>query len=141
MVKYKIRYILKVFSASILLTSFIVLVFSPRIEVALQSMPDEQRQSEEGIQLSEVADGTYEASAEGHNGPITVSVQVVNHHITAVRVVDHSESEGIADQAIDQIPIAILSADDTNIDAVSGATVTSNAIKTAVENALYEATE
>lgn len=141
MVKHKTRYILKVFGASILLASLIIFLFSPWIEVVLQPIPDEQTQSEEGIQLSEIEDGTYEGSAEGHNGSIAVSVQVVDHHITAVRVVEHSETEGIADQAIDQVPIAILSADDTNVDAISGATVTSNAIKTAVENALYEAME
>lgn len=81
-------------------------------------------------------DATYEGEAEGHNGPLKVEVEVTDGAISNVEVVEHEESEGIADPAIDQIPAAIVENDSTDVDAISGVTVTSEAIVEAVNNAL-----
>jgi len=56
--------------------------------------------------------------------------------ITAVEVVGDSETQGIGTNAIDQLPALIEEADSTEVDVVAGATVTSNAIIEAVNNAL-----
>lgn len=81
-------------------------------------------------------DGTYAGTAKGRNGDIAVSVTVAGGKISSVVVTKHEETPGISDAAITDIPAAIVKAQSTKVDAVSGATVTSEAIKKAVDNAL-----
>lgn len=81
-------------------------------------------------------DGTYTGSANGNNGPIEVSVTVENGNITDVTIVSHEETAGISDPALEDIPKAIVEQQSTQVDAVAGATMTSNGIMAAVENAL-----
>lgn len=81
-------------------------------------------------------DGTYEGEAQGHNGPLRVEVTVTDGEISNVEVLEHVESEGIAEPALEQTPADIVSNNSTDVDAVSGVTVTSDAIKEAVDNAL-----
>lgn len=83
-------------------------------------------------------DGTYEGEAEGMS-TVKVSVEVKDGKIADVQVVEHNESEGYSEPALEQIPGAIVEKNSTDVDAVSGATVTSNAIKDAVNNALEQA--
>lgn len=82
------------------------------------------------------ADGVYEGSANGMGGAVKVAVTVSGGKITAVEVVEHSETAGISDPAIEQMPAKIVDAQSTDVDAVAGATVTSEAIKEAVKAAL-----
>lgn len=82
------------------------------------------------------ADGVYEGSANGMGGAVKVAVTVSGGKIAAVEVVEHSETAGISDPAIEQIPAKIVEAQSTDVDAVTGATVTSEAIKAAVKTAL-----
>ena len=82
------------------------------------------------------ADGTYTGSANGMGGAVKVSVTVQDGKITAVEVLEHQETPGISDPALEKIPAAIVEAQSTDVDAVASATVTSNAIKGAVEAAL-----
>ncbi len=83
--------------------------------------------------------GTYTASADGHNGPVTVSVTVSADKIESVEITDHAETAGISDAAIADLPGAIVEAQSPNVDAVSGSTDTSTAIITAVKDALTQA--
>ncbi len=82
------------------------------------------------------ADGVYEGSANGMGGAVKVTVTVSGGKITAVEVGEHNETAGISDPAIEQIPAKIVEAQSTDVDAVAGATVTSEAIKEAVKAAL-----
>lgn len=83
--------------------------------------------------------GTYEASAKGMGGDVTVKVVVSGDAIESVTVTGHNETAGISDPAIEKIPARIVEAQGLKIDAVSGATVTSNAILTAAADALAQA--
>lgn len=83
--------------------------------------------------------GTYEAAAAGMNGDVKVAVTVDANAITAVEVVEHAETPGVSDPAIEQVPAAILEANSPEVDAVAGATVTSKAIMAAVTAALAQA--
>ncbi len=80
-------------------------------------------------------DGTYEGDATGMQ-PLKVSVEVKDGKIADVEVTEHAETEGISDPAIEQIPDLIVEKNSTDVDAVAGATITSNAIKEAVNKAL-----
>ncbi len=82
------------------------------------------------------ADGVYEGSANGMGGAVKVTVTVSGGKITAVEVGEHNETAGISDPAIEQIPAKIVEAQSADVDAVAGATVTSEAIKEAVKAAL-----
>lgn len=79
---------------------------------------------------------TLEGSAEGYGGEITVTVTKDGDDITAVEAVGENETEGVGTKALEQLPDAIAEADSTDVDNVSGATVTSDAIKKAVDNAI-----
>ena len=83
--------------------------------------------------------GTYTASAAGNNGTVTVAVTFTETAISAVEVTAHSETPGIGDAAIEQIPGAIVGGQTLAVDAVSGATNTSNAILDAVEDCVEQA--
>lgn len=81
--------------------------------------------------------GSYVGISEnGMGGKLTVEVTVDENAITAVSVTDHAETAGIADPALEQIPAAIQKTNSTEVDGVAGATITSDAIKEAVANAL-----
>ncbi len=84
----------------------------------------------------ELKDGTYRGSAQGFASEITVEVTVAQGRIAKVEVVDHDDTPFIAQNAIDQIPAAVVDAQSFEVDAVSGATFTSNGIMNAVQDAL-----
>lgn len=46
----------------------------------------------------------YEAGADGRNGPVKVSVTFTAEAIEKVEIVEHTETAGIADPAIADIP-------------------------------------
>lgn len=74
--------------------------------------------------------------AEGYGGKLTVSVTMNGTDITDVKITEHHETQGVGTRAIDALPGAIEEADSVQVDGVSGATVTSNAIKEAVSQAI-----
>ncbi|MDF2587089.1 MAG: fumarate reductase/succinate dehydrogenase flavoprotein domain protein [Anaerocolumna sp.] len=80
--------------------------------------------------------GTYEAIAKGFGGDVKVTITVDANNITEVLIEGNDETEGIGSKAIDTLPMAIKEAQGADIDGVSGATATSNAIKTALTSAL-----
>ena len=90
--------------------------------------------------LFSYADGTYEGTGKGMGGDVPVTVTIEGGAITAVEVGDNSETQGIGSKAIEQLPAEIVAANGTEgVDGVSGASVTSKAIFTAVEEALSQA--
>ena len=83
-----------------------------------------------------VPDGTYEGEGTGFGGPILVSVTFVDGAVTDIQVLEHSETPGISDPAIEGIPAAMIEAQTSDVDVVAGATYTSEGIIEAVENAI-----
>ena len=83
--------------------------------------------------------GTYEQTVSGRNGKMTVEVVLGEDKIEAVNVKEHQETETVASVALERIPSKIVELQTTNIDTVTGATVTSNAIIYAVKQAVSEA--
>jgi len=83
-------------------------------------------------------DGVYTGTAEGFGGPVKVEVTVANGAISQVVVLENDETPFIAENAIKQVPEAIVASQSWEVDVVSGATYTSKAIMAAVEAALTE---
>ena len=90
----------------------------------------------DSVELDDVADGTYAGTATGHNAPLDVEVTVEGGEIIDVRVLSHEETDGLADPALEGIPAAMVDNNTTAVEVVSGATITSEAIMTAVNTAL-----
>ncbi len=85
-------------------------------------------------------DGEYTAEGKGIGGKVPVTVTIKDGKIASVEVGDNSETQGIGSKAIEQLPEKIVEANGTDgVDAVSGASVTSKAIFTAVNDALEQA--
>ena len=85
-------------------------------------------------------DGTYTAEGKGIGGKVPVTVTIEGGKIAKVEVGDNSETEGIGSKAIEALPDEIVAANGTDgVDAYSGASVTSKAIFTAVEDCLEQA--
>jgi len=78
----------------------------------------------------------HTGEAQGYGGVLRVAVSMNGTDITSVKVVSHSETEGVGTRAIDALPGRIVEADSVQVDGVSGATVTSEAIKAAVSRAI-----
>ena len=86
-------------------------------------------------------DGEYTATGKGIGGDVPVTVTVKDGKISDVTVGDNSETQGIGSKAIEQLPALIVEANGVEgVDGVSGATITSKAIFSAVEDALAQAT-
>ena len=86
-----------------------------------------------------MADGTYTGVGQGKNGDVTVELQVTGGKLAAVRVVKHVETPGISDAALTQFPQRVVDAQSLKVDAVSGATLTSDGIRNAVADAIRKA--
>ena len=89
--------------------------------------------------LAEAVYGAYRAQAQGNNGPVTVEVIIDETGISAVTVLEHQETPGLSDAALERIPAAIVAGQTIAVDTVSGATNSSAAILKAVEDCLVQA--
>ena len=83
--------------------------------------------------------GTYTGVGAGKNGDITVEVTFSADKIERITVVSHSETPSLSDAAIANIPTQIVESQSLGVDAVSGATYTSNGIVEAVADAVKQA--
>lgn len=83
--------------------------------------------------------GTYTAEAEGFHGTIKLEVTVDAEAIIGIEVVEHSETAGIGEAALPVLVESVLEHQTTGVDSVAGATVTSEAFKAALTDALTQA--
>ena len=90
------------------------------------------------IAVSGVAE-SYTGTARGFGGDVTVTITLVDGKITECVAVGNDETAGIGSKAIEQLPAAIVAAGSAEVDGVTGATFTSDAVKEAVRAALKQA--
>lgn len=84
-------------------------------------------------------DNVYTGKAFGMKSDITVEVTMNGEEIADVKVVNHDDTDVISDAAIASVPARIVEKQNIEVDAVAGATMTSNGIKNAVAKALESA--
>ena len=82
--------------------------------------------------------GTYSATANGI-GEVTVTMTFDANSITDVVISTANETEGVGKGLGEEFAQQVLAAQSAEIDAVSGATVTSDAVKSAVEACIAQA--
>lgn len=83
--------------------------------------------------------GTYTAAIAGQNGPVKVEVTTSVDKILSVKIVDQKETEGIGSKAVAALPAEIVKAQSANVQSIAGASVSSAAIKKAVQECLNQA--
>ncbi len=93
-----------------------------------------------GVKDSEIPAGaqTLTGTAAGRNGDVTVQVVADDNMIYQIKVLEHTETDGIGTNAVEQLPLAIFQEQSLKVDSVSGATLTSDAIKAAIVAALQD---
>lgn len=94
-----------------------------------------QSQTDEGT--GKYTPGTYSATTTGMH-EMTVTVTVSENEITNIEL-EHTETPGIGEPAAESIPAEILEIQGLGVDAVSGATLTSDAIIEGVIDGLKQA--
>lgn len=92
-----------------------------------------------GAAEASYAPGSYTATAAGFGGEVTVTVTVDESAILDVAVEGPGETATIGGKAIEALPATILGANSADVEAISGATVTSNAVISALRAALAQA--
>ena len=83
--------------------------------------------------------GTYTGTGVGYNGPTTVEVTFDDSKITDIKILDTKETGHVGDTAFEVLIPQMIEANGTGVDAVSGATFSSKALKTAVNDAAEQA--
>ncbi|QJD73527.1 FAD-dependent oxidoreductase [Lactobacillus acetotolerans] len=84
-------------------------------------------------------DGVFKGSGLGHGGPIQVAVTCKDNKIADVKVVKQSESPNVGDYAMKRIPSEIVKQQTLDVDAITGATMTSEAVLTGANRAIAKA--
>ena len=83
--------------------------------------------------------GVYEASGNGFGGEIVVSMTFDEQSITDVTVTGEHETLGIGSNAVERLPGMILEAQSSQVDGISGASISSKAILSAAADCIAQA--
>lgn len=126
------------FAKAIILVAVVVLGLSTVIAVKALSTLQEYKKTIneitiENVDLSKIADGTYNGQYDALMVAADVAVTVKDHKITDIRLVSHKNGKG---QPAEVIPQRVVEEQSLEVDIVSGATSSSKVILKAIENAL-----
>lgn len=106
----------------------------------VEEVKEEVESNESLFDMSQpLTDGEYEASVEGQEGKMIVKTTITDGKIKNVEIVEQHETAGVADAALETLPQAIVEANSVDVDAVSGASLTSGRIQQAVVDCLKQA--
>ncbi len=99
------------------------------------NLPKPLETSDNRYDLSLLSDGVYIGNCDNGLVKVKVEVEVRNHEIYAVRIIEHQHGQGAAaEEIVDDVVLR----QSVEIDAVAGATASSQTILKAIENALSE---
>ncbi|MDO5425420.1 MAG: FMN-binding protein [Eubacteriales bacterium] len=108
-------------------------------ETAALETADVEEGGEAGTQEGAWKDGVWEGEGKGFLGTVRVEVTVAGGRIEEVKVTGYEDDPDYFVSAGAKIPKAVVEAQSTQVDAVSGATYSSKGILEAVEDALEKA--
>lgn len=84
-----------------------------------------------------VEDNQYVGTSDdGIGGRIVVRITVIDDQLTNVEIVEQSETGEVGGKAVAELPAKMVATNTYDVDAISGASVSSRAIKAAVKDAL-----
>ena len=91
-----------------------------------------------GSNVEGLKDGEYEGNSQGYGGDFKVKIKIKNGELSAINVVTNNETPEYYEKA-SVIIAQILEKGNTDVDSISGATISSEAIKNAVRDGLHKA--
>lgn len=97
---------------------------------------DAPAETTETAETAEAGEKTGTGTAAGYGGDIKLTVTMEGDTIKDIVVDEHGETEGIGADALPELVDAAKAANSADIDNVSGATVTSEAFKAALKDAM-----
>lgn len=106
--------------------------------VVFFNLPKPLAAQDAAYDLNQLADGTYTGRCDNGIVQVEVEVEVQDHAITDVRILRHQNGLGASAEAITQ---DVVRRQSLEVDAVAGATMSSQTILKAIENALAEGME
>lgn len=120
----------------IIVIVLVVLIVGAVIVIPRLGLPEGEIVIEVGeIDMTTIDDGAYNGEYEAGLVSVSVTVNVENHSITDIAIDKHDNGLGKkAEKIVDEI----ITAQSLDVDAISGATISSDAIRKAVEIALSE---
>lgn len=86
-------------------------------------------------------DGEYKEMAQGRNGDFEVAVTIKEGKLAKVSVGDNQETEDVGGVALKELAQKITESKTPNVDSITGASISSFALKDAVSRALEKASE
>lgn len=92
----------------------------------------------EDVDMSQTTDGAFEGEADAGMVSVKVVVTVKDHTITGIEILEHNSGRGAAAEAITQ---DMVEANSYDVDVISGATLSSEAFRSAVSKALKASCE
>ncbi len=112
-------------------------------ETAASESEEAPEETEAESEVSGYVPGTYTGTFTGMNGDVTVEVTFDEESITDITVVEQSETygvgQGLSCTPVEAMPGKILEAQSVNVDNITGATITSTAIRLAVSDCVEQA--
>jgi uncharacterized protein with FMN-binding domain len=117
----------------ITLVSIGVLVISQILKLVNQQMEDLVETTIVDVDLSTLDDGTYIGEVKTIPIRVIVEVEIFNHQIIEIRIIEHRSGQG---ESGEMIINDILLNQSLNVDIISGATYSSRAIMIAISKAL-----
>lgn len=85
-------------------------------------------------------DGTYKVEKNGHNGPINFEISVADGKISEIKVVNSYDTPGVSTKALlTDLPKKVIAEQSTQVDVINGATISSKAMLSAVDDAIVQA--
>ena len=81
---------------------------------------------------------TQKVTVAGFGGDMTLEVTADAEKVYGVNVLSNSETQGIGSKAVEALPALMVEKQSFNVDGIAGATVSSTALRTGVEQAIKE---
>ncbi|WP_050635442.1 FMN-binding protein [Candidatus Stoquefichus sp. SB1] len=98
-----------------------------------------QQKKQEESKKTIYKDGTYTTSAIGYGGEFQVETTIKDDKIEDIVVKEHNETPSIGGVAVEQMITSMKKENKYDVDTISGATKTSQALKEAVKEAMEKA--
>ena len=111
----------------------ILIILGLLVAAVIINLPKPQHVSDSSFDLSALADGIYQGECDNGIVFVRVEVDVQNQVISNIRILEHRNGMG---QAAETIVNDVTGSQSIEVDAVSGATFSSQTILKAIENAL-----
>ncbi len=124
-----------VLSIVLILLAFIVILF---INIVSELKNGEQTLSTmtfTDINISSIKDGTYTGEFKAGLVFVKVKTTIKDEKITDIKLIEHQNGKG---SAAESIISNIIAKQTTDVDMISGATISSKVIRKAIENSLVE---